>query len=277
MLPNFLIIGAQKSGTTSIYDVLKMHPQIFLSKVKEINFFFFEKSYKKGIQNYEQNFKDVNNEIAIGEASPGYIVNPNAPSRIKKHMPDCKLILCIRNPIERAYSQYWDNRRQLNEWQSFDEIVDSYIKIKGGKYKKGYFLRGFYHKQILEFLQYFNRQQILILLFDDLIANPEQFYQTVLSFLNINSKHFNLDVRKKSNQVKIFSNPCYKFFLQNYQYTRFLNRYTRRILRIGNQINFKKPQINQTTKEKLKQVYLEENRKLSDFLGRDLSNWNEIS
>ena len=120
MLPNFIILGSQKAGTTSLYQVLKQHPEIFMPAKKELNFFFHKAEYAKGQNYYQRYFKNAPvNARAIGEASPGYICHPETPKRIHRLLPNAKLIVTVREPISRAYSQYWDNRRSLSEFINF--------------------------------------------------------------------------------------------------------------------------------------------------------------
>jgi len=127
-IPNFLIIGAAKSGTTSLYHALKQHPKIFMSPVKEPNFFALEGgelNYPQGTvdprylaqcittkEEYNQQFEGVSNEIAVGEASPIYLYHPQAPVRIKNCLPNVKIIVILRNPIERAYSNFLHHIRE---------------------------------------------------------------------------------------------------------------------------------------------------------------------
>lgn len=119
-MPNFLVIGAVKAGTTSLYHYLQEHPQVYMSSVKEPRFFVLE-----GKQSDEQNapgflrtrittieayralFDGVTTEVAIGEATPDYIHDPEAAPRIQQHLPDVRLIAMLRNPVDRAFSHYW--------------------------------------------------------------------------------------------------------------------------------------------------------------------------
>ena len=120
-MPNFLIIGAPKSGTTSLYQYLKQHPQIYLPDKKEPHFFSFEgrtqgfngpgqadfmKKRITKIEDYIKLFENVNDELAIGEASTSYLYIPEAVERIKKYVPEVKIITIIRHPAERAFSDY---------------------------------------------------------------------------------------------------------------------------------------------------------------------------
>lgn len=274
MLPNFLIIGAQKSGTTSMYHVLRRHPQIFLPTVKEVNFFFNDKIYNRGVDFYEQYFEDASAELTRGEVSPGYICNPESPPRISAAMPHCKLIMCLRNPIERAYSQYWDNRRRLVEHLSFEQTEKRYLLSKWEAGKRGYFSRGMYYDQIQNYLKYFSTDQMLILLFDDLRDNPRQFYYKVFEFLEVNKDQYKYDFKEKYNTGSIYDNSYYLFFFRNYRYNRYLNKYMRRMLCHGKKIAHANPPMMKQTRQTLLKFFRSANQKLTVFLGRDLSIWS---
>lgn len=101
--PDFLIIGSQKAGTTSLYHALRLHPEVFVPEKKELNFFFLEDEYARGLDYYARYFEPAPAGIkAVGEASPGYICHPETPARIAAALPDAKLVLTVRNPIDRA-------------------------------------------------------------------------------------------------------------------------------------------------------------------------------
>jgi len=256
-----------------MYNVLINHSQIFMPKKKEVNFFFLEKEYRKGISHYERYFKNSKSATAVGEASPGYISNPVTAGRIRKHIPHCKIVLCIRNPILRAYSQYWDNRRQLIEHETFDESLIAYLKSPNHLFHRGYFTRGFYYDQIMRYFELFDRNQILILLFDDLIGDPKAFYEEILRFIDVEDSS-ELNYHMKSNQLTVFTNILYQQFFREPKYCKFLNRVTRRIIRVGHQHQFKKPAMSNWAYETLRRLYEIPNQKLSEMLKRDLSMWN---
>ncbi len=124
-MPNFLIVGAMKCGTTALYYYLEQHPQIFMSPVKEPNFFCFEG--REGLDSgnsitdiaaYRGLFRGVSSERAIGEASHCYLYEPRAVERIKHYTPDARLIAILRSPIERAYSHFLHAVRNGTECQS---------------------------------------------------------------------------------------------------------------------------------------------------------------
>jgi hypothetical protein len=276
MLPTFLIIGSQKAGTTSLYNVLRKHPQIFMPEIKEINFFFHERLYKRGIDFYKQYFMNgKKNSNVIGEASPGYICHPKAPKRIKKHLPDIKLILTVRNPIERAYSQYGDNRRKLSESLTFEETLSVALSDVYEPGQLGYFSRGVYITYIKRYLEYFDRKQLLILVFDDLVDNPLSFYKRCFRFLYVDDSFECPEIQQKSNPSSIWNNPIYKFFFRNPKYSTYFPARLRRLLYFGRKIPYQYPPMDEATKRRLVEFYEAPNNDLSRFIGRNLDHWNE--
>jgi hypothetical protein len=198
MLPNFLIIGAARCGTTTLYEYLQEHPDIYLPKSKrpEPHFFLKEKEYKKTIHYYSQKyFSDVQEQKAIGEASTSYICHEFVAERIQNHLPDVKLIVMLRHPVERAYSNYWHTVKSGLETVSFEEAVltergrlaaitdPTWLEIEPFAYVK----RGFYYKQLKTYLQYFARSQILVLLLDDLERTPLNTMSSVYDFLGVDN------------------------------------------------------------------------------------------
>ena len=119
--PNFLIIGAQRCGTTSLYNYLIQHPQIVPSSKKEVH--FFDLNFHLGQSWYEKHFPEVSDNILTGEASPYYIFHPLCPKRIFDYDPSVKLIVILRNPIDRAYSHYRHIVRLGHEPLKFEDAL----------------------------------------------------------------------------------------------------------------------------------------------------------
>lgn len=119
-LPDFIIIGAQKCGTTSLFNYLSKHPDVSLPEEKEIH--FFDKFYNKGINWYKKNF--LNDGMLTGEATPYYIYHPHVTVRISSCCPNAKLIVMLRNPIDRAYSNFSMEKQRNNEpLATFEEAI----------------------------------------------------------------------------------------------------------------------------------------------------------
>jgi hypothetical protein len=181
--PNFFIIGAARSGTTSIYAYLDQHPEIFFSPVKEINFFSNPEIWKKGFKWYERHFKKANGVKAVGEASTSYTVSPflkEAPQRIFDYSPDAKLIYIVRDPINRLISHYMHRANRGFEKRSFSAVIKNLENEPAA-------WQGKYNYQLTEFLKLFNRENILILTFDDFHQSPQKMVRNVFNFLDVDS------------------------------------------------------------------------------------------
>ena len=202
VLPDFIIAGVQKGGTSSLFNYLTQHPNIIPGYKKEVK--FFDGNFHRGINWYRFNFplmtqmKDA--EQQTGEASPSYVFHPLVPQRIKESLPNIKLIILLRNPVARAYSHYQGNLRKGHENKSFEEAIElEQSRLEGEKeaiiadqyypmYKYlvySYLARGVYIDQIKNWLQSFPREQILILKSEDLFSNPQGVYSQVLNYLGL--------------------------------------------------------------------------------------------
>ena len=181
-LPNFLIIGAMKSGTTVLYQYLKQHPQIYMSSVKETRFFARE---NKNIEEYYNFFQGVTNEKAIGEASPGYFGHNEAYKCIAHYLPNAKLIAILRNPVDRAYSHFLMKYRQELHGMSDHAILEYFTRIIQVEKDLAVTNQGFYYKHIKKYLEVFNLEQIKICLYEDLKNDPVLLIQDICQFLNV--------------------------------------------------------------------------------------------
>jgi hypothetical protein len=200
--PDFLIIGAQKSGTSSLYVLLKEHPQVAMPRIKEIHFFDYD--YHRGPNYYRQHFSTIftkklssvlHGKYITGEASPSYIVNPDVPERVFNFKPDMRLIVILRDPVARAISQYKHNIRLEREDRSLGEafensgagMLDRFPLLREDqlKYHYNYLERGLYCAQLVKWLKFFKRDQILILDFNELERNPSAMMEKVYAFLGV--------------------------------------------------------------------------------------------
>lgn len=242
---------------------------------KELNYFFDEKSYKKGEDFYHSYFSDAQHGKVLGEASPGYIVHPKAARRIHAYNPNIKLILTVRNPIDRAYSQYWHKRRNLNIFNEFEYYL-KYLNFES--YKKGsngLFSRGFYIYYIEEYLKYFSREQLLILDFDELKSNPQGFFNKITSFIGSKDVDYLDASNQNRNKASFYDNYLYRFLFNNPIYIKYLPRFLKGFLFRGNKVAYDYEEINESVKSKLSKYFLPHNRSLSRFLKKDLDHWND--
>ena len=208
-LPNFLIVGSTKSGTTSIYNYLKKHPDVFLNKdVKETNFFIEPKSvlgngprfngddsYGKNIELYEKLFNDVDlkKHKAIGEICTTYLhFSEYTIPNIKKYLTDPKIIIILRNPVDRAYSHYMHNVRDGDERLSFEDALKAETERRQKGMWLSYYLKelGEYYNHIENYLQ--NFKCVKVLFYEDMEKDPVMFLNSIMDFLAI--KKINLDI-----------------------------------------------------------------------------------
>jgi Sulfotransferase domain len=201
--PSFLIIGAQKAGTSSLFHYLAQHPDIHLPSEKELH--FFDLHYDKGIAWYERRFpgKKLFKRQITGEASPYYLFHPLVPGRIRNHYPDIKLIVLLRNPIDRAYSHFQMERNRNAEPELFfmravelenERITDEEQQITSGRIQSGdkfrnwsYLRRGLYGQQIARWLHYFPAEQFLFIKSEDFFSDTLIHLEHIHTFLRIPS------------------------------------------------------------------------------------------
>ncbi|MFW6009458.1 MAG: sulfotransferase domain-containing protein [archaeon] len=126
LLPNFICPGAQKAATTSLYNILKLHPDVFLPDIKEPQFFAVDKKYKNGLEWYEKKYySNVSEEKIIGDISTGYMAIEHSAERIANDLgTNIKIIFLLRNPVDRAYSHYWMEKNKYFEVESFERALE---------------------------------------------------------------------------------------------------------------------------------------------------------
>jgi len=183
---DFLIIGAQKSGTTSLRALLNNNPEKFFLANQELHFWDQEGQYAngKGLPKYLKNFERALPHQLVGEKTPRYLFSNSAPKRLVKHFPDVKLVAILRNPVDRAYSAYWHGRRvgAIPSSRSFTQAIhesEKYEKLLYG----GLVKRGYYAEQLETWMQYFPRKQFHILQFEKMVENPTFHGAKLINYL----------------------------------------------------------------------------------------------
>lgn len=185
MLPNFLVIGVAKGGTTSLHYYLRQHPEIFLTPVKETNFYWAEgrlqgRKTPRSLDEYARLFASAANRKAVGEISPQYLNSPTAAERIRHDLPDVKLVVSLRNPVDRAYSDYLGRVRILRESRPLEEAVRPGEPILE---------HGFYFPRLQRYFERFPRAQIHVMLHDDFVQQPAETLRGLLRFLGVDPDH----------------------------------------------------------------------------------------
>ena len=300
ILPNFLIIGAMKSGTTSLYNYFEQHPEIYMSPVKEPRFFALEMepnppgpvrrpgpgfSEVRDLDIYKSLFDGVTTEKAYGEASPIYIYHPTAPERIHHHIPDAKIIAILRNPTERAFSHYLHICRIGKEpIADFGEAIAAEPQRLQENWSElwHYRRRGQYSEQLQRYFKLFERDQIRIYLNDDLKSNPQAVFKDAFQFLGVDDQFEINTARRHNSAKKLPKNKAIHSFLTQQNPLKSLIKpllpasYRKQLREQINQKNLAVPTLSQDMREQLTAWYREDILALQGLIQRDLSAWLEV-
>jgi hypothetical protein len=183
-LPGFIIIGAQKCGTSLLYRLLTEHPNVEPAATKELH--FFNNNFSEGLSWYRRYFQQAKCEdgrkTVSGEATPAYLRDPRVPERMAKTVPDARLVALLRNPVDRAYSHYQMWARRGDEVRSFGEATRQEM---AGEARVGYLARGLYAEQLERFSFFAERDQLLVLKSEDFFSRRWEILGRVLAFLDL--------------------------------------------------------------------------------------------
>ena len=283
MEPNFFIVGAPKAGTTNISYYLNLHRKVFVSKLNEPYYFckwdlpnnFKRESMIRDEVKYLELFKNAKTEKVIGEATPSYLHSPNSAYKIKERFPDSKIIISIRNPIERAHSGYFSNEFMRKDNLSFREMIDSHKKLmdKNEFYIYNILEPGFFSKHIKRFQDNFTSDKIKVIVFEDYVKNTEKSIESILEFLELDTDFEFTEQPKRGYRIP--KNKISKMTLENKTIrkisTFFIPTVTRQ--QIGERFMLKETEKSvMSLKERnyLKEIYEDDVKKLEMLLHRDL-------
>ncbi len=288
--PFFLCVGAPKCGTTSLHFILQQHPEICLPKIKETNFFVFDDLYERGIDYYFKTFFAVStNHKLLGEINPSYFVPERTAERIFKSLGgDIKLIFMFRNPVDRAYSDYWMKVRRGLENLSFEEAINyenercDFLKIETSMFC--YLSKSYYFRWLKSFLRFFPIENMFFILFElDFLHNRERTIKDLLKFLEVDSKaSLNLEIKKNYASIHrfkwlrdmVFSDNWIKKVVKKIIRKREIRAKLKNFVENINSVPFNPPKLSEELKKKiLKEFFLEDIKSLESVLKRDLSIW----
>jgi hypothetical protein len=296
--PTFLIIGAQKSGTTSLYHYLSQHPQVFMSPVKEPGYFAFAgqpvdyrgPNGKPAALNaytvtewdkYLRLFAGSDNAVARGEASTLYMAMPGTAERIRSQLPNVRLIAILRNPVERAFSSFLHCRRSGREpYPDFNVALaheQERIEQRWG-FLWRYESLGHYYEQLVPYFDLFPREQILMLRYDDLIARPQELMSNILTHIGADAA-FRIDSSEKHNVSGEPKNVRLQAMVESPSVLKTIAKplvpdaLKTQIKRLVQRHNLTRPAMPASARERLQHVYCDEIIRLQELTGLDLSTW----
>jgi len=208
-LPNFMCLGAAKSGTTTLYDILRQHSDIYIPSFKEPHFFDIPENFANGLQWYKKTYFKKADKKIIADFTPSYFFDKNAPKRIFESLGGkIKFLVIVRNPVDRAYSHYLHSKRDCHETESFDRALKLEFKrlkqyLSQSDYlsylRHSYIHQGLYSKMLERYLQYFRLENFLFISFEDEFLNDRDVtIKKILDFLELDST-ISLNTDIKSN------------------------------------------------------------------------------
>lgn len=278
ILPDFIIIGGMKCGTTSLYYYLNSHPEISMSTEKELDFFISQKNWKKGIEWYCSQF--TGEAKIYGEASPNYTNYPKTAETAKliyETIPHAKLIYLVRDPIERLISQYVHRYAAGKENRTLTEALANFEANP----KRRYINRSRYYYQLEQYLPYFPPQQILVVSTEELYCFPQKTLKTVFKFLEIADKtdcinfqrklHKSVFKRRKTNWGNKISNVP---VMQSIEYLPFsLREKIKKVIYFPFSTPVKKPTLDLELRSRLIDYFKEDVDQLREYTKKDFSEW----
>ena len=188
-LPDFIVAGAQRCGTTSLHSYLSQHPGICMTREKEAHYFCWDLLYDQGLEWYEGHFRHCPEGLVVGETTPDYMYLPGVPERMAKDVPDARLVFILRNPIDRAYSHYWHEVQLGWERLTFEQAVSSepsrIPRSPEERYHFSYVDRGEYAKHLARFLEHFPEEQVHVMLFEDMRGELGAALSPLFGFLGV--------------------------------------------------------------------------------------------
>jgi len=296
--PNFIVAGAAKAGTTSLYHYLLQHNDIFLPKQKELNFFCSDSINKMSkittsdkkffniiseYEHYSKFYEDAEPYTAIGDITPQYLYcHDEAIPKIKQYCGDPKIIICLRNPVDRAYSNYTHYVREMYEDCSFEQALSLESKREADGFNIGYQYRkvSLYSDHVKAYMDNFSC--VKIILFDDLIKEMSSVLNEICNFLEV--EEYDFDFSKKYNRSGLPKNKHLQSLLtRDSNFKEVLKKLYRPFIpqKWEDYLYFKvrdinvgsKPQMKQETREMLKEYFRDDIINTSTLIGRDLSHW----
>jgi hypothetical protein len=261
--PNFFIVGAPRAGTTALYQYLQRVPGVYMSPVKEPR--YFSKSHKERTKaEYLQLFSGVRDEIAVGEASVGYLRNPDSPYLIRDAVPDARIIISLRDPVERFYSSYFEQTRKHMTELSFEDTLRAEDGLKSVLYAEA----------VQRYLDTFGAERVKIIVFEEFARDPRKTVGDVLAFLgvddgppaSIGTPYNSYTIPRWSPSAGLLKNKLARTIWRAVAPKRLRLMVSRRILYKGAE----KPPMLEDSRKFLEQAFREDVERLEKILGRPL-------
>jgi hypothetical protein len=280
-IPDFVVVGAQKAGTTWLYECLSEHPEVFVPRMKEVHYFTRPQDDRlsrldQGVEWYKSLFPDDGK--VSGELTPDYMFFPYVAPAIAALNPKMKIVALLRDPVDRAYSQYW-MRRRYRDSPSFEDSL---------RETPGLIERGFYYRQLAPYFEIFGTARVRIYIYEEITRAPEQFFADLCRFLGVSPGFVPRSLHQRVGETKVMSPMAgflfYKVASPIINLPGILHawRFLRRRTRIkewlfgeaaGGGAGSSYEDVAPMLRSKLNIQFEAENRRLFELLGRDVPAW----
>jgi hypothetical protein len=269
---DFLIVGAQKSGSTSLRAFLEEQEKDIFILNRELHFWNRNGQYQDGagLNAYLENFAEAKPNQIKGEKSPSYLVSKEAPERIHKHFPEVKIIAILRNPIDRAYSAYWHGRRvgAIEASTTFGQAVRNY-KVNQGKPYGDLVSAGFYSEQIARYLNFFPLKQLHVISFESTLTQSGDELHGVLKFLLPNSAIADQESQLAFPKRNVARASRFPKLNEAIFKSKFLSYSTKSRISKKSLVELKVPEMLEDDRKFLQDIYGGENQALQSILGKN--------
>lgn len=269
-LPDFVIIGAIRSGTTSLARYLGSHPDIYMARQKEVH--YFDSRLEKGAEWYASQFGEARPSQACGEATPAYMSNRDAMRQMSELIPQARLIAILREPASRAWSHYWMRRERKRESRDFEQAIAEEVQIVAERGPDGqglhYLNNGMYAHHLGRALNLYQRERLHVVVFERMLSEPNAQYQAVCRFLGVNDEMTPRIVGRPINSYLTFRS----LWLRNLS-KRMPRQISRMIGRLNARTNVSYPEIDAGSRDRLSEFFRSHNEKLEKLLDLELDEW----
>ncbi len=279
--PDFFLVGAAKAGTTSLFQYLTQHPAIFIPSIKEPH--YFSEYYDSGapvlptVDHYLRLFDDCPDGALAGDASTSYLYSVDAAQRIRELQPAARIVAVLRNPVDRAYSLYWFNRRDLVEDLGFEAALEAETERirENWHFRFHYVTSGQYADQVQKYFDAFGREPVRVYLFEDLRADERTLCRDIFTFLGIPADHL-LDTGGRFNPS---GDPRSRLLsrILTHQFPRLRRVFPKTAKMVKHRlmhVNVRPaPPMLPATRSMLAETFRPDVTRLEEMIGRDLSRW----
>jgi hypothetical protein len=286
---DFIGIGVAKSGSTWLADKLRLHPKIFIPKEKSVYYFNRvinkfsgdpNRNFGKPLEWYHSFFSDAKPGQIIGEITPKYLIEENCAPEIKRYNPDVKILATLRNPVQRAYSEYlFRVQTGLSRLPSFEKALEDFPVLME---------TGLYYRHLRRYFDLFPGRNLRVMFYEDLKMDPEGFYREVLEFLGAETilpegllTKTNVTMEARSRRVARLMSSA-DLFVQHRPSLRFIRSFidnagirkiSKAVSRMNKRAILEKPRLSPETEKRLIAYFRDDIEKLEKLLGKDLSVW----